>query len=132
MEKDTFGKLRQKFFFINFSFSFSHSITLTFLANYCNLVFILEIDPHIIFWVESKKVNFNICYNSFLIWRSKLNDSCLKPTTNRMININSIVKLDRFGRLPLFENSARINIDELIKFGMPSSVMYVNLIIFDW
>ncbi len=78
-----------------------------------------------------EKVNFNICDFALLIGFAKFDDSSLKPSPNRMVNVKPVVQSYKFGRLPLFKYPARINTEHLIVLGMPASIMNEDLVVLD-
>lgn len=127
----TSSKFRQQFFLVHCTLALAHSIPFAFLSYDSHLVLVLEIDPHVVFGVILEKVDFNLTYFTLQVGFAELDDSCLKPPSNRMINVDSVVEADGFGAIPLLEDPARMNADELIVLGVPASVMDEDFIVFD-
>jgi hypothetical protein len=60
------------------------------------LVLVLEVYPHIILGVVLEEVNLDTGDLTLLIGLAQLNYSCLKPASNGMVDIKSVVEVDRF------------------------------------
>jgi hypothetical protein len=73
-----------------------------------------------------KKVDFYFLYLLGLIKILYFNDSGFKPSSNRMIRIDSVIYLYVFSFLPLLQYSVWIQRYKSIVLCAPAGIMYIN------
>ena len=65
-------------------------------------------------------------YPPILLLLANLNYSGLEPASPRMVRIHTVIQVHMVTRLPLFEDSSRVEWYLLIVLDRPSSIMYID------